>query len=182
MRLMPKLALLLPTLLTPEMASAAEPAGGIPAAAQPDSRIDPKHAQDVLELQRLKALYFYHLDHKNWAQWRALFADDAKLLVDRNDEKGKRVDVTEGADKLVAYTRERLEVTPSVHHGHTPLYAFQSATEASGIWAMADIISYDDQTLYGYGHYRETYRKENGVWKFNSVHLTRLKVELVPKK
>ena len=70
----------------------------------------------------------------------------------------------------------------SVHHGHTPLYAFQSDSEASGIWAMADIVQYGvDKTMYGYGHYRETYRKVDGQWKFSSVHLTRLRIEWTPR-
>jgi hypothetical protein len=147
-----------------------------------DSRIDGKRIQDILELQRLKGLYFYYLDHKDWDIWRSLFTSDAELLVDRSDEKGTERDVTSGIDKVMVYVKERLAVIPSVHHGHTPLYEFASDTEASGIWAMADIIYYSAASvLYGYGHYRERYRKEQGIWKFSSVHLTRLKVDLIPR-
>jgi len=131
-----------------------------------DSRIDSKRIQDILELQRLKGLYFYHLD--------------AQLLVDRDDENGPARDVTSGIDEVIKYVKERLATIPSVHHGHTPLYEFGSATEATGIWAMADIIYYSaENVLYGYGHYREHYRKETGIWKFSSVHLTRLKVDII---
>jgi hypothetical protein len=147
-----------------------------------DSRIDSRRIQDILELQRLKGLYFYHLDHKNWDAWCSLFTADAQLLVDRNDDQGPARDVTKGMDKVIEYVKERLAVTPSVHHGHTPLYEFESDTEATGIWAMADIIYYQaDNVLYGYGHYRERYRKEQGIWKFSSVHLTRLKVDFVSR-
>lgn len=156
---------------TPATAKAAEPIL--------DSRIDSARVQDILELERLKALYFYYLDNKKWDAWQSLFTKDARLLVDREDEKGKGVDVTAGMDKVIVYVRERLEVTPSVHQGHTPIYTFTSANEAAGIWAMSDIIYYQpDKVLYGYGHYRETYRKEDGVWKFASVHLTRLAVDV----
>ncbi len=146
-----------------------------------DSRIDRERIQDILELQRLKALYFYHLDHKNWDVWRSLFTSDAELLVDREDDAGRIVvDVTRGLDNLMLYVKERLAVTPSVHTGHTPLYDFSSPNDAAGIWAMADIIYYSaDNVLYGYGHYRERYRKESGIWKFLSVQLTRLKVDVV---
>ncbi|RYD96558.1 MAG: nuclear transport factor 2 family protein [Sphingomonadales bacterium] len=164
----------------PAMAAERVVVPAVPAAAVPDSRIDAKHLQDVMELQRLKALYFYHLDHKNWDAWRALFTDDASLSVDRETAEGKSTDVTMGMDKVIAYVKERLAVTPSVHHGFTPLYAFPSDTQASGIWVMEDIIHYAaDKDFYGYGHYRETYRKENGVWKFASVHLTRLRTDVV---
>ncbi len=165
---------------TPTLAADRVIVPAIPAAATPDSRIDPARLQDIVELQRLKALYFYHLDHKNWDAWRTLFTDDAKLLVDREIAGVKSTDITEGADNLVTYTKGRLAVTPSVHHGYTPLYAFASATEASGIWVMEDIIHYAvDKDFYGYGHYRETYRKEKGMWKFTSVHLTRLRTDMV---
>jgi SnoaL-like domain len=145
-----------------------------------DSRIDPRRIQDVLELQRLKGLYFYNLDHKDWDTWGSLFTSDAKLLVDQVGENAGKMDITEGIDNVLVYVKERLAVIPSVHHGHTPIYEFQSDSAATGIWAMQDIISYSpEQTLYGYGHYREKYRKEDGIWKFCSVHLTRLKIVIV---
>jgi hypothetical protein len=147
-----------------------------------DSRIDSNRIQDILELQRLKGLYFYYLDHKDWDVWCSLFTKDAQLLVDRDDENGPGRDVTSGMDEVIKYVKERLAIIPSVHHGHTPLYEFESATEATGIWAMADIIYYSaENVLYGYGHYREHYRKEKGIWKFSSVHLTRLKVDIIPR-
>src|SRR5580658_8937881 len=98
-----------------------------------DSRIDSKRIQDILELQRLKGLYFYYLDHKDWEIWRSLFTNDAELLVDRTDEQGSSRDVTSGIDEIIGYVKERLAIIPSVHHGHTPLYEFGSGTEATGI-------------------------------------------------
>lgn len=149
---------------------------GIPDAALPDSRIDPARLHDIMELQRLKALYFYHFDHRNIDAWGALFTDDAKLIVDQ----GEQTLIADGNASLVHYAFNHPEITATVHHGHTPLYAFQSETEASGIWAMADIVQYGPvNCYYGYGHYRETYRRVNGAWKFSSVHLTRLKNDVV---
>ena len=146
-----------------------------------DSRIDSRRIQDILELQRLKGLFFYNLDHKDWAAWCSLFTNDAKLLVDQGLPV-ESTDVTEGIDKVIEYVKERLAVIRSVHHGHTPLYEFDSDVEARGIWAMADVIYYSDEmVLYGYGHYRETYRKEDGIWKFASVHLTRLSTDFIPR-
>ncbi len=152
----------------------------IPPAAIADSRIDPKHDHDIMELQRLKGLYFYHYDHRNLDAWVSLFTEDAKLMVDREGPEGKTTQVNEGHAGLMALATASPHVLRRVHHGHTPLYVFHSDTEASGIWAMADIVQHGvDQTFYGYGHYRETYRKVNGVWKFSSVHLTRLKTDML---
>lgn len=77
-----------------------------------DSRIDSRHVQDILELQRLKGLYFYNLDHKNWDGWSSLFTSDAKLLVDQGLPV-ESTDVTEGIDKVIDYVKERLAVIPS---------------------------------------------------------------------
>jgi hypothetical protein len=151
-------------------------------AAKTTSTIDSRNLQDILELERLKGLYFYHLDHKNWDAWKTLFTQDAQFLVDRNDEQGAHTLVTTGLDNVMAYVKAGLATAPTVHQGYTPLYEFTSDTEASGIWTMSDIVYYsEDKVLYGYGHYHEQYRKENGVWKFARVHLTRLKVDIVTK-
>lgn len=165
----------LPTLAAPRVQPDEKAAAG-------NSRIESARLQDILELQRLKGLYFYHVDHKNWEAWQALFTKDAVFMVDREDEQGKHTLVTEGIDNVMQYVKKGLAVAPSIHHGYTPLYAFQSENEASGIWAMSDIVQYSDsRVLYGYGHYHEQYRKEDGAWKFSKVHLTRLKVEIVNK-
>ena len=147
-----------------------------------DSRIDRNRIADLLEIHRLKGLYFYHLDHKEWPEWRALFTDDARLLVSALVEGGTSdTSVHEPADDMVAYVSTALATPNSVHHGHTPLIDFESDTEARGIWAMADIVDRgpDGGVMHGYGHYRERYRKEDGVWKCAEVHLTRLRVETV---
>jgi hypothetical protein len=34
--------------------------------------------------------------------------------------------------------------------------------------------------VHGHGHYRETYRKVGGEWRFASVHLTRIRVVITP--
>ena len=69
----------------------------------------------------------------------------------------------------------------TVHHGHTFEYAFPSDTEASGRWAMEDIIDHPVRGLLrGHGHYHERYRRDAGRWRFAAVHLTRLRLDLAP--
>lgn len=138
-----------------------------------DSRIDRNRVADLLEIHRLKGLYCYHLDNKQWAAWGALFTRDAQLL--------SGTDVSQGVDSIVEYVIERLQAPKSVHHGHMPLIEFEGDNAARGIWAMTGIIDYgNDSVLYGFGHYNETYRRESGAWKFSSIHLTHLRVDIVP--
>ena len=136
-------------------------------------------------IRQLKALYFYHLDHKNWDKWASLFASDAAFTIDRGTSatgkpSSERID---GLAAIVEFVKDKVQGAETVHHGHTPLIDFQSETEASGIWAMADIVDFGpEQVLHGYGHYHETYRKIAGAWKFGSIHLTRLRIEIASRR
>jgi hypothetical protein len=139
---------------------------------------------DIEDLRLLKAAYFYNLDHKLWADWIALFTDDAVLKVDvgvttPGAEPPETRSIAGAATILGFISKEALAATArTVHHGHTFEYAFLSDTEATGRWAMEDIVDHPTQGLLrGYGHYRETYRKVAGRWRFSSVHLTRLRLD-----
>ena len=111
---------------------------------------------------------------KNWDGWSSLFTKDYTLTVDGPNGKAT---VIESRDKAMAYVKERLAVIPSVHQGYSPFFEFKSPTRSPvGIWAMSDIIfSNPEKPGGGYGHYHDTYRKEDGIWKISSLHLTRLK-------
>jgi hypothetical protein len=41
---------------------------------------------------------------------------------------------------------------------------------------MEDIVTFPGQTIHGWGHYHETYRKIGGAWKIATSHLKRLRL------
>ena len=85
----------------------------------------------------------------------------------------------QGVDVFVPTVRSLIDDCTTVHHGHTPEITLTSDTTATGIWAMADIVVFPDgRTLHGAGHYHETYRKADGVWRIQSLHLTRTRLEI----
>jgi hypothetical protein len=136
----------------------------------------------IEEIRQLKARYFYHYDHKNWDEWRdQVWAPDARLVV---PELGADVGPRE---RLLEWVREQTADQVSVHHGHTPIIEFVSDTEATGIWAMEDIIWRSREHplggeygyIHGWGHYRETYVKLAVGWRILSTQLTRLRTEYV---
>lgn len=142
---------------------------------------------DIEDLRLLKANYFYTLDHKLWAEWIALFTEDAVLKVDLAvREPGGAPPaartIASAANILTFISQEaRAATARTVHHGHTFEYAFLSDTEATGRWAMEDIVDHPTHGLLrGYGHYHERYRKHSGQWRFSAVHLTRLRLDLTP--
>jgi uncharacterized protein (TIGR02246 family) len=129
---------------------------------------------DIEEIKKLKARYFRTLDTKDWVGMRNVFTDD--VVVDTTDSGGS---VVAGADEFMAFLREILADVVTVHHGHMPEIELTSATTATGIWAMQDILEWPNGSrLYGYGHYHETYVKTDDEWRIASTTLTRLRRDI----
>jgi hypothetical protein len=128
---------------------------------------------DVEAIKQLKARYFRTMDTKDWPGMRGVFADD--VVVDTTASGG---DVLTGADDFIAFLQRTLGDSVSVHHGHMPEIQLTSATTATGIWALQDVIVWPDGSrLQGYGHYHETYEVIAGEWQIKSSTLTRLHMD-----
>ncbi len=129
---------------------------------------------DVEAIKQLKARYFRTMDTKDWAGMRQVFTDE--VVVDTTDSGGG---VVTGADAFVTFLQETLADAVTVHHGHMPEIDLRSATAATGIWALHDIVIWPNgMRLDGYGHYHETYEKVAGEWRIKSSTLTRLRMDL----
>ena len=131
----------------------------------------------IESIKQLKARYCRHLDTKDWAAWRSIFADD--FVSDTSEAGGK---VIAGADDFVAFTRHALgrPTQPTAHQVHAPEIELTSATTARGIWALQDVVRFGPGvTLVGYGHYHETYENIAGQWLIKSSKLTRLREDIV---
>lgn len=131
-------------------------------------------ADEIEAIKSLKARYFRLMDQKDWAAIREVFTDDYVL-----DATGTgATDILTGADAMVELLEQSLQDTVTAHHGHMPEIEVLSDTEATGIWALADVIVFPDGSrVQGYGHYHDTYRKEDGVWKIATSTVTRLLFE-----
>ena len=80
----------------------------------------------------------------------------------------------QGVDNFVPMVMGGLETVATMHHCHTPEIMLTSATTATGIWAMEDLLIFaDGRELHGAGHYHETYEKRDGSWRIKTLHLTR---------
>lgn len=128
---------------------------------------------EIEAIKRLKARYCRLLDAKDWAEWRSLFTDDFRS--DTSESGGKSIT---GADEFVAFVEKALGKAQraTVHQVHAPEIEVTSATTATGIWALEDVVRFGfGLNLKGYGHYREEYKKEGGEWKISYSKLTRLR-------
>jgi hypothetical protein len=129
---------------------------------------------DIEAIKQLKARYFRLMDTKEWETMRReVFADD--VVVDTSSSGGG---VIAGAAPFVAFLREAIGDVVTVHHGHMPEIEIMSATTASGIWAMEDMLRWPNgMEMHGYGHYHETYEKVGDRWCISRSELTRLRMD-----
>jgi uncharacterized protein (TIGR02246 family) len=129
---------------------------------------------DIEAIKQLKARYFRTLDTKDWDGFRQVFVDG--VVIDTTASGGN---VVTGVDEFLAFLQEALADAVTVHQGHMPEVEITSATTATGIWALHDVIVWPNGTrLQGYGHYHETYEKADGQWRIASSTLTRLHMDI----
>jgi len=132
---------------------------------------------DCKAIAELKARYFRCVDTFDLEGWLDVFTDDAVLEFDLSvSGPGKPVPQRhriEGKQQITEFWTSNADRLQSTHHGHMPEIELISEDEARGIWAMEDIVEFTGSTLHGYGHYHETYRKQDGRWHIASLHLTR---------
>lgn len=151
-------------------------------------------AEQLIEIENIKSLkarYFRFGDTKQLDEMKKLFDKDCTV-----DMSGSVTDPATGVDVFPAVGSQILRgpdeimlafgsdagVT-AVHHGYCPEIELTSDTTARAIWPMTDRLFFSDaspvKALTGYGHYHETYVKVGTEWKFSSIKLTRIRVEVV---
>jgi uncharacterized protein (TIGR02246 family) len=137
---------------------------------------------DCKAIAELRARYFRCVDTFDLEGWLSVFTPDAVLEFDlavsgpgQPEPERYRIEGTEGITEFWTSNDDRVQ---SVHHGHMPEITVLSDNEAKGIWAMEDIVEFTDSTLHGFGHYHESYRKEDGQWRIAALHLTRTRLEV----
>jgi hypothetical protein len=131
---------------------------------------------EIEAIKQLKARYCRYLDAKDWDAWRQLFDDDFTSVI-----AGAGGRQTVGADAFVVYVRRTIGKTsqPTVHQVYAPEITLTSATTASGVWALNDVVRLVPAvTLHGYGHYHETYEKRQGHWRIKTSTVTRLREDI----
>jgi hypothetical protein len=138
----------------------------------------------IEQIKQLKARYFRYLDTKQWEKWATVFTADAVLYHPAN-----RAEETVGRDAIVGLVSASLAEVLTVHHGHTPEIEILDATNARGIWAMSDELTFPaglggGRTDYrGVGHYIERYcRESDGHWRIARIHLRRLALDTITRQ
>jgi hypothetical protein len=131
-------------------------------------------------IRALKARYFRLMDGKMWRELARVFTSDLRVLAEDGSVW------LEGGQAFADSLARSLGRARSVHQGFLPEIELGDADHATGTWAMQDVIEWEDRhptqgwrAITGYGHYRETYRREAGEWRIATLTLTRLRLDVV---
>ena len=136
----------------------------------------------VQAIRGLKARYFRAIDYKDWSAYRMAFADDAVLDVSGEAHDGSAPPLVHGGDAIAAFVSGQLAGMITVHQGHMDEIDVIDSDNATGIWALHDILIWPEgaaiRRLEGYGHYHECYRSDPAGWKITSLRLSRIHVDI----
>ncbi|TGD71802.1 nuclear transport factor 2 family protein [Mangrovimicrobium sediminis] len=131
-------------------------------------------------IRTLKARYFRYMDTKQWKQLASVFTRDMRVISPDGETW------LEGGEAFADSLRHSLQNAVSCHQGFTAEIEILDADNATGIWAMQDVIDWEDRhpregwkSIVGRGHYHETYRREGGQWRIATLSLTRLRLDVV---
>lgn len=135
---------------------------------------------EAIEAIRLvKARYFRCMDTKRWGELVSVFTADMQVI-----SPDGRVWL-EGGPAFAASLKSSLERSVSVHQGFMPEIEVLDADHARGVWAMQDVIEWEDRhpregwkSILGRGHYHDTYRREAGAWRIATLSLTRVRLDV----
>jgi 3-phenylpropionate/cinnamic acid dioxygenase small subunit len=136
----------------------------------------------VEDIRDRKAKYCRYLDTKQFDAWEQLFTNDVRITFYGTDRQ-VLLDVT-SFDEFSRLTRQLFATTRTIHQVHNSEITLKSELEAEAIWSMEDWHIYTPteenpaKTLHGYGHYYETWRLVDGLWKIARLELRRIILEI----
>ena len=133
----------------------------------------------VADISNLVARRCRSLDAQDWDAYASCHTTDVVSWA-IGSEQGIE-EPTRGIEAVISFLRRRLTGATTVHHVHSPEIVLTSDTTATGTWAMEDRLwwSQDGQErwLHGFGHYEETYERQDGRWLVASRRLVRSRVQ-----
>ncbi|WP_330252831.1 nuclear transport factor 2 family protein [Nocardia sp. NBC_00565] len=132
----------------------------------------------VYAIKQVKARYFRAVDTKDWDLLKQQVTPDVVI-----DTTGSAGIITVGDDAFIAYLRLTIGSATTVHQGHMPEIEVQTASTATGVWALQDLLIWPGNVrVLGFGHYHETYVRDGDHWRIKSNKLTRLYLDPIAEQ
>lgn len=124
---------------------------------------DIQQLKDLEAIKRVKYVYFRCIDTANIAELREILDENITASLQGGTYNIK----LEGRDNYLEMIANSFHAKFVGHHnGHHPEIDFQSPTEATGLWYLADtaLNLRDKISTVGTSFYRDKYVKKNGRW------------------
>jgi hypothetical protein len=135
---------------------------------------------EIEAIKRLKYKYMRCLDQKLWDEMAACFTADATAAY-----SGGKYSF-QGRDAILDFLRRSMGADSflSSHRVHHPEIELTSATSATGVWALEDVVIETQWqiTIRGAAFYTDEYRKEGGVWRIRHTGYRRTYEEIQSRK
>lgn len=135
---------------------------------------------DIEEIKQLKAKYIRLGDTQQWDEQVNIFTEDFEAVFDVaprfSKDQSSRVEIS-GRDVFIETWKPALVGVTTIHQVFLPEITIISPTAATGIWAFSDDVRLPNCHFKGWGHYHDSYVKEDGAWKIKSSRVTRIHTE-----
>jgi len=134
------------------------------------------------EIRDRKAKYCRYLDTKQFDNWEALFCADARITYYGPD--GEVLLDFKDVTEFSRLTRTLFDTTRTIHQVHNSEIIVITNEEAHAIWSMEDWHIYSPakenpaKSMNGFGHYYETWRLIEGLWRIARLELRRTILQL----
>jgi SnoaL-like domain len=137
---------------------------------------------DLVEIElikRLKYKYLRCLDQKLWDDIETCFTPDATARY------GGGLYEFDGRDAIMAFLRRSMGTTAmlSSHRCHHPEIDLTGPDEATGVWALEDVVILTDAqiNIQGAAFYTDRYVKQGDTWLIAHTGYKRSYEELMPR-
>lgn len=144
--------------------------------------MEPRTLDDLLDIHaihQLKHRYFRCLDQKAWAELETCFTEDATASY------GGGAKELDGRVEIMAFLTESMGSPRMLtsHRGTQPEIDLVDPDEATGVWALEDVVIHQDLdvTIHGASFYDDRYRKVDGRWLIAATGYKRTYEEIWPR-
>ena len=144
---------------------------------------EPRTLEDLLDIHaihQLKHRYLRCLDQKAWEELADCFTEDATASYG-----GGAIEL-DGRDAILGFLTESMGSTGMLtsHRGSQPEIELTGPDEATGTWALEDVVIHQDfgVTIHGASFYADRYVKVDGRWRIRATGYQRTYEEIWPRK
>lgn len=144
-----------------------------------DTRMTPDDLVEVELIHQLKYRYVRYIDTKDWEPLAELFTDDATASYGGGARNlAGRAAILEFLTSSMA--SESMLTSHKVHH---PEITLTGPDDATGVWALDDVVIMDDAGLVvrGSSFYDDHYTRVEGTWRIAHTGYRRVYEEIEPR-